>query len=111
MRMTMAEPTWWERLLGWFTPAQKDEADRLRTLTRAVERHPHSSAAYLRRGEVYLSSGDLKAAAQDFRQALALADMQFRTETWGFVAQAVRDRALQGLAQVQDLSRASVESD
>jgi hypothetical protein len=64
-------------------------------------RNPESAASYVSRGEAYLEAGEPDAAAVDFRQALALAEAQFKTETWGIVAQAVRDRALRGLQQAQ----------
>lgn len=107
----MAETVWWQRILSWVYPSAEDELaqvkDRLRELNRAVAREPQSAALYVSRGEAYLKGGEIEAAVQDFRQALTLAETQFKTDAWGLVAQSVRDRALQGLTQAQGLTRAA----
>lgn len=99
--MAAAEPTLWERLTSLLrldTAGQRvRNDDRIDALTRAIARDPQSAASYVTRGELYLQRGETDAARQDFRQALALAEAQFKTETWGIVAQAIRDRALRGL--------------
>lgn len=104
----MADPTVWQRVLSWLLPTDGEkwvgQDERLHELTRALERDPESAASYVSRGEVHLQIGDHFAAARDFRRALELAEAQFRTQTWGVVAQAVRDRALRGLKQAQELS-------
>ncbi len=101
----MSEQSVWERLTAWLLPTAGEKREqqlaRIHQLTRALSREPGSAASYISRGEVYLEAGDSQAAAADFRQALALAETQFKTDTWGVVAQAVRDRALQGLQQAR----------
>ena len=101
----MNEPSVWERLTGWLNPSpverQNRQMERIQSLTRAIARDEASAALYVCRGESYLEAGDLTSASADFRQALALAEVQFKTETWGLVAQALRDRAFRGLQQVQ----------
>lgn len=98
----MAGATWWQRVLAWVSPGETERQARIRELSRAIARNPQAAAVYVSRGEVYLQSGETAAAVQDFRQALALAGVQFKTEAWGVVAQSVRDRALRGLEQAQD---------
>lgn len=94
-----------DRLTTWLNPSaaerQNQQMERIQSLTRAISRAPASAAAYLCRGESYLEAGDPASAAADFRQALALAEVQFKTETWGVVAQTLRDRAFRGLQKVQ----------
>lgn len=101
----MSEPSVWERLTAWLNLSAADrqnrQMERIQGLTQAISRDPASAALYLCRGESYLEAGDPSSAAADFRQALALAEVQFKTETWGVVAQALRDRAFRGLQQVQ----------
>jgi predicted Zn-dependent protease len=99
----MAAGSVWGWLVGLLLPTERERRDRLderiRALDAAVRRHPESAAACVSRGEALLDVGMLDAASADFRQALALAEAQFKTDTWGVVAQAVRDRALRGLEQ------------
>lgn len=101
----MSEPSVWHRLTPWLNVSAADQqsrqAERIQSLTRAISRDPASAALYLCRGESYMEAGDQASAAADFRQALALAEVQFKTETWGVVAQALRDRAFRGLQQAQ----------
>ncbi|MBK8134960.1 MAG: hypothetical protein KA401_01330 [Anaerolineae bacterium] len=104
----MADPTVWQRVLSWILPTDAEKRvgqdERLHELTRALERDPESAASYVSRGEVLVQIGEYNAAARDFRRALGLAEAQFKTQTWGVVAQAVRDRALRGLKLAQELS-------
>ena len=101
----MSELSVWERLTAWLNLSaadrQNQHMERIQGLTRAISRDPASAALYLCRGESYLEAGDLVSAAAYFRQALALAEVQFKTETWGVVAQTLRDRAFRGLQKVQ----------
>ena len=101
----MSEPSVWQRLTPWLNPSAADrqnrQMERIQSLTRAISRDPASAALYLCRGESYLEADDRVSAAADFRQALALAEVQFKTETWGVVAQALRDRAFRGLQHAQ----------
>ena len=101
----MSEPSLLGRLAAWLYPSvaerQNRQGERIQSLTRAINRDPVSAASYMCRGESYLEAGDPASAAADFRQALALVEAQFKTETWGVVAQAIRDRAFRGLQQTQ----------
>lgn len=101
----MSEPSVWERLTARlnFSAAdrQNQQMERIQSLTRAISRDPACAATVLCRAESYLEADDLRSAAADFRQVLALAEVQFKTETWGVVAQAIRDRAFRGLQHVQ----------
>ena len=81
-------------------------ARRIAELTEALAAHPNSPALYLSRGEAYAEIGEHSQAAQDFQRAVRLADEQFKTKSWGVVAQALRDRALRGLQQAQASARA-----
>lgn len=101
----MTEPTVWQRIRSWVFPSSEEQRarqeQRINELTRALARHPHAAATYVSRGEAYLEVGDAERAASDFGQALSLSEAQFKTEAWGMVAQAVRDRALRGLKQAR----------
>lgn len=86
------------RLRG--TPGE-DAAARLATLAQAIEAHPDAPANYVLRGELWLALGDPTAAAANFRQALERAERALEASAWGIIAQAVRDRALAGLAEAE----------
>ena len=53
------------------------------------------------RAELWLALGDPAEAAVDFRRALEPAERQLAAHAWGVIAQAIRDRALAGLAQAE----------
>jgi tetratricopeptide (TPR) repeat protein len=78
-----------------------DRSQRIGALTRAIEAQPNDPAPYLYRGELLAEQGEAERALQDFRRAALLADGQFKTQSWGVVAQVIRDRALRGLQQAQ----------
>ena len=72
-------------------------AERLIALSQGIEQQPEEPGNYVLRGELYLALGDQTRAAEDFEVALELAQAQLERGDWGFVAQAVQDRALAGL--------------
>lgn len=74
---------------------------RLNQLGDAIDRAPDAAANYVLRGELYLRVGIYDLARDDFQWASELADAQFERSDWGLIAQAVRDRALVGLAKAQ----------
>jgi tetratricopeptide (TPR) repeat protein len=79
---------------------------RLIALDESIARAPDSAAAYVLRGELYLEARCFAAARDDFARALRLAEAQYRASDWGVVAQAMRDRAADGLARAsRGLSR------
>lgn len=80
---------------------------RIEALTHAIGLDANAAVLWFNRGEALLELGRAKEAASDFQRALALAEEDLKTESWGVVAQAVRDRALIGLAQSQDKIRAA----
>lgn len=70
---------------------------RLRYLDRAIEGSPDAAVNFVLRGEYWLEVGDWEQAAQDFEQALALANAALTTSEWGYLEQALVDRAEHGL--------------
>lgn len=95
---------WFTRLRARFFGAQARRTyttERLIALTRAIERHPESAVNYAARGELYLEIGERERAAENFHQALALAEAQYAEDDWGLVAQAVQDRAVAGLTKLR----------
>lgn len=87
--------------LSWLLPSVHDTERRIAEFNTALADQPDSAALYLSRAEAYAELGDYGQAADDFRRAARLADEQFKTKSWGVVAQAIRDRALRGLQQAQ----------
>jgi hypothetical protein len=72
---------------------------RLRLLNRAVEQYPNAAVNYVLRGEYWLEQGDFQQAEADFSAAIALGMADLETSDWGFVQQALVDRARQGLRE------------
>lgn len=85
------------RLLGQDVFAEYRQ--RLANLDQAIAHYPDAPANYLQRGEFYLRLGNHTAAAEDFHKALELAAADYEASAWGVLAQSVRDRALEGLAE------------
>jgi tetratricopeptide (TPR) repeat protein len=81
--------------------ARPKYAKRLRELNQAITTYPESPSNYVVRAELYLKVGEYAQAVADFQQALALAETQIESSSWGLVAQAVQDRARVGLTQAQ----------
>lgn len=67
----------------------------------AIEAFPKAAANYVFRGEIYLKTGQIELAVDDFELALELATAEFEKRNWGIVAQTIRDRAQQGLMRAQ----------
>lgn len=97
---------WFARLLARLAAGGQDaraaNAERLITLTAALQHQPDALANWVLRGELYLEVGEYALAAADFQQALTLADALFKQERWGIITQALRDRAITGLKQAED---------
>jgi hypothetical protein len=83
----------------WFRQRPLDE--RLAELNQTIAEHPNAAINYVLRGELYLNKGEITLAQADFRWAFTLADAAFEASDWGFVAQVVRDRALDGLREAE----------
>lgn len=75
----------------------EDVPAQLAELTAHIEAYPEDPSNYVIRGEVYMEMREYALAAADFQQGYELAEAQFTTADWGFMAQALRDRALDGL--------------
>lgn len=73
---------------------------RIEVLSLAIERYPDAAVNYVLRGEAWLALGDDAKALDDFRAALALADDAASSARWGYVEQALADRAREGLRQL-----------
>jgi hypothetical protein len=86
-----------ERLLRWLGISREQKVDQLTELNRAINTYPDAAVNYVLRGEVYAELGEYALAKADFEHGLMLAEAQFAGSDWGFLAQALRDRALVGL--------------
>lgn len=85
------------RLVGLCRPTSAELEMRLADLNRAIAAHPDAAINYALRGELYLDAREYALAAADFERALALAAAEAESADWGIIAQAVQDRALEGL--------------
>ncbi len=70
---------------------------RLRLLSRAIEASPDAAINYMLRGEYWLSHGTIQPAIADFEDAIVLANAEVEQSEWGYLQQAVLDRAELGL--------------
>lgn len=70
---------------------------RLLAFNDGIAMQPDTAGNYVLRGELLLQLGEAALAAADFRAALELTAAQLQTDDWGFVTQALQDRALVGL--------------
>lgn len=91
----------WQRLRGLFMGSPTDAAARLEQLTRAIENSPDTAVNYVLRGEVYMDMREYALAHADFQRGYSVAEAQFEIADWGFLEQAMRDRALAGLDKAQ----------
>ncbi len=71
----------------------------LRLLNRAIEEHPDAAVNYVLRGEYWLMADNQQAAQADFEQAIELGSAELEASDWGYLQQALIDRAKQGLRQ------------
>lgn len=94
-------PSLWETLRRWFIGVRHQRQLRIDRLTESIEQYPDAAANYLLRGEIWLEQRHYELARADFEQALALAEAQFADAAWGIAAQAIMDRAREGLRQVE----------
>jgi tetratricopeptide (TPR) repeat protein len=76
---------------------------RLRLLNRVIEQHPDAAVNYVLRGEYWLEQGDFQQAEADFLAAIVLGQAELETSDWGFLQQALVDRARQGLREIGTL--------
>ncbi len=92
------EPVWKKllrQMLG--TPDSETLQQRVNELNRAIADDPEAAINYVLRGEAYLQTREYALAYADFQQGLEMATTQVEQNDWGIVAQAVQDRAAQGL--------------
>ncbi|RMG81114.1 MAG: hypothetical protein D6712_16900 [Chloroflexi bacterium] len=71
--------------------------ERRKMLSESISLFPQSPINYILRGELYLEEGSYTLAAEDFNQALKLAQKQLNTQRFGITAQILQDRAWAGL--------------
>ncbi len=79
--------------------------NRLNALNTAIKTYPDNAANYVLRGEMYLKMGEPVLAEEDFRQCAEKASKNMQQARWGFVDQAIYDRALVGLRNVEKLRK------
>lgn len=95
-------PTWWQRLrrMVYKLPVERyrEQAQRLRELNWTIETYPDAASNYVLRGELYARMHRDAAARADFEHALAL--IREDDSRWGIIAQALQDRAVDGLAKL-----------
>lgn len=65
----------------------------LASLTHEIHTHPHVAVNYLLRAELYAQFGYWDEALTDSQRAYELASNELQGRRWGFVAQAIQDRA------------------
>lgn len=86
-------------LRGLFGKLFRTEAPdvRLWDLDQTIAAYPDAPSNYVLRGELYLEIGEYELAYADFQRALALAEQQTQNSDWGIIAQAMQDRAQDGI--------------
>ena len=88
------------RLAGWIGISAPIE-EKLQALNQSIQLEPEAPTAYVLRGEIFVKKKQYHLAKADFERAIALTDEMIHSARWGVVAQAMRDRALEGLANKQ----------
>ena len=73
---------------------------RFRELSDKIEAMPDSITYHVLRGELLIERGEYERARSDFQVAVELADGVDANEGWGVIEQALRDRAIEGIAWV-----------
>jgi tetratricopeptide (TPR) repeat protein len=91
----------WGRLRALFFGSDRDLERRLRALNQAIAGTENTPTNYVLRGELYLELGAYDLALADFEYAEKLATYQLDEHNWGFIAQAMRDRAQAGKAKAK----------
>lgn len=93
----------WKKLFRQVLGIPDAEAvqQRVNELNRAIVDDPESPVNYVLRGEAYLEAGEYTLAFADFQRGVEMAGTQVEQNDWGIVAQAVQDRALQGLKRAE----------
>jgi tetratricopeptide (TPR) repeat protein len=89
-------------MLGWPQRRAAARQERLEHLNLGIELYPEEPANYVLRGELFEETGQHVLAAEDYQRALELAQEHVMTNRWGFIAQAVQDRAMMGLRRVNN---------
>jgi tetratricopeptide (TPR) repeat protein len=84
-------------------PYQSDIPARLRLLNRAIEGSPEAAVNYVLRGEYWLEMGNAEAARVDFEKAIEIEQVALARSDWGYLQQALLDRAEHGLRQARSL--------
>ena len=74
---------------------------RIDILSESIERYPEAPSNYVIRGEALLDEGQNEWAAHDFTAALQLAEAQAQAANWGYIYQALYDRAQEGLRRAR----------
>lgn len=74
---------------------------RLDLLDRAIDGNPQAAINYVLRGELWLRNEHYGAACADFETAIVLAEAELKQSDWGFLPQAILDRAQQGRKMAQ----------
>lgn len=85
------------RLAHWIGLSVPSEQT-FQALSQSIRHDPDAPSAYVLRGELYLKQKHYHLAKADFERAISLTDELVHSARWGLVAQTMRDRALQGLA-------------
>ncbi len=88
------------RLFGLFTGGGQQD-DLKSELDSAIERYPESASNFVLRGELLLKRGQANEARADFLRAYEIATQNVADSHFGFVAQMMQDRALDGLNRTE----------
>jgi hypothetical protein len=97
-----AAPRGFLEMLGWPQRREASRQERLEQLNLGIDLYPAEPANYVLRGELFEETGQHILAAADYQRALELAQEHVMTNRWGFIAQAVQDRAMMGLRRVNN---------
>ncbi|MCA9892342.1 MAG: hypothetical protein KC615_05130 [Anaerolineae bacterium] len=97
---TKRRPGLLARLAGWIGISAPIE-EKLQALNQSIQLEPEAPTAYVLRGEIFVKKKQYHLAKADFERAIVLTDEMIHSARWGVVAQAMRDRALEGLANKQ----------
>lgn len=84
----------------WVNAYGVEASQRLRILSKKIEKFPDAPVNFVLRGELYLSVNEYEKAAADFQQALTLAEQLDPELDWGYINAAYIDRAHIGLSQI-----------